>query len=1149
MKAYTSGASRALMTSGSALVLALVGGLAIGGQARAQSTPTASQSPSPTPDPTADAVDEVVVTGYRAALQSALDAKRRSNVMVDQINAEDIADFPDANLAESLQRLPGVTIDRDNGEGRTITVRGLGPDFTRVRLNGLEALATAGGNDSGSTPNRSRGFDFNTFASELFSSLKVQKTASAEVDEGSLGATIDLVTGRPFNFRGRRVGVSVQDAYYENGGRSSIKAAGLFSDRWETPIGQFGVTGSVSYSEASRITDSYSRGPGSFDYASGQSWFAPTLTAGSPASGVMQRQGFAAPIGTACNGGTVTAPINSALIPGVNVTRLAACNTQRGSNAAAYNLIYPNGGAVRAFQNGATNTISPGSIVRVPTLPTLNQQELENDRLGLTAGFQWRPTERTLLSVDAVYSRFHNDSRLYQISTIGLNRANNTGTTYNTATTGSAALYTSCAPTGSGVAIQCQGSEGDGTVLPGFANSTNRYNLNAFDYYNNPASVGYIPTTNQLAMIDALVGKPATWLMDAHVDNSNPDAPTADYLQLGNLDLRSANDQNVYTTTFKQVSATLEQQLTDRLAMTVVAGMSESVNDSLGLLSDYIRLDSGQGTAGNGYFVYDARGGGDMPVMDFGFNAADPNAWQTVKGYSVLRIQARHTENKFENLRADFAWDFMERDKIKFGGAVRRYTFETEELRRASQEAISPTLAEAGSSVALTGRLINWGMGLKVPAGTTTSFWAPDNDKMAAVFGFDCDCVNKYGDFRLLSGGASNNYGLNYDIAETDTGAYVQYDYDRDLFGMPFRGNLGVRYALTEVEAGGFTPTGAAVTNTNKYEDWLPSLNAVLEVRENMLVRFGVSKVMARPSLRQLAPGVISFSVPGTVGATSGGSISTGNTKLEPFRAEAYDLAWEWYFAPGAALSVAIFDKEVGSFPQTVLAEGKLSEFLDANVVEALRASLTATTPAGDAQRAYVDTDQPFNFSQPRDAPGGYIRGFEISYQQNFTFLPGWLRYFGVQANYTHIESELEYIIDTGSLTAPVRPQLIGTAPFLGASPDSVNLTVYYETPKWSARVSSAYRTEYFTTYPLQTGSCAPGYCATPLINDFAGSEATLNVDASFSYRFTPSISLTAEALNLTNQTSNRFAYDGAPVVTQYASTGRQYFVGIRASF
>jgi iron complex outermembrane receptor protein len=167
----------------------------------AQTAPNAPapQADAPQSDPDAQGAADIVVTGFRASLRNSLATKRNSDVQIDAITAEDIADFPDSNLAESLQRLPGVSIDRDNGEGRTITVRGLSGDFNRTRLNGLEALSTAGSNDSGTSPNRSRAFDYNTFASELFSSLKVQKTPSARTDEGSLGATIDLTTGRPFD--------------------------------------------------------------------------------------------------------------------------------------------------------------------------------------------------------------------------------------------------------------------------------------------------------------------------------------------------------------------------------------------------------------------------------------------------------------------------------------------------------------------------------------------------------------------------------------------------------------------------------------------------------------------------------------------------------------------------------------------------------------------------------------------------------------------------------------------------------------------------------------------------------------------------------------------------------------------------------------
>ncbi len=93
-------------------------------------------------------LEEVVVTGFRQSLNAALDEKRAAAGAIDAIVAEDIADFPDLNLAESIQRIPGVAIARDAGEGRQISVRGLSPEFTRVRLNGIEAMSANGGTDA-----------------------------------------------------------------------------------------------------------------------------------------------------------------------------------------------------------------------------------------------------------------------------------------------------------------------------------------------------------------------------------------------------------------------------------------------------------------------------------------------------------------------------------------------------------------------------------------------------------------------------------------------------------------------------------------------------------------------------------------------------------------------------------------------------------------------------------------------------------------------------------------------------------------------------------------------------------------------------------------------------------------------------------------
>jgi len=212
----------------------------------------------PVADDQSSEVEEVVVTGFRASLGNALSVKRRANGVVDVIKAEDIADFPDANLAESIQRVPGVSIARDAGEGRQITVRGLGPQFTRVRINGVEGQSTASGTDSSGGANRNRAFDFNVFASELFNSITVRKTASAQTEEGSLGATVDLQTGRPFDYKGATFVVSAQQGYNDLSKAWDPRLAVLASNTWLD--GKIGALVSLAYTERELLEEGHGSG-------------------------------------------------------------------------------------------------------------------------------------------------------------------------------------------------------------------------------------------------------------------------------------------------------------------------------------------------------------------------------------------------------------------------------------------------------------------------------------------------------------------------------------------------------------------------------------------------------------------------------------------------------------------------------------------------------------------------------------------------------------------------------------------------------------------------------------------------------------------------------------------------------------------------
>src|SRR5215510_83194 len=137
-------------------------------------------------------VESVTVSGFKASLERSLEQKRNATGAVDTILAEDIAKFPDTNLSESIQRIPGVALSRAAGEGKQIAVRGLSPLFTTTEINGMETITNSGNNVG-------RSFDFNVFDSDLFSGITGNKTASANLHEGALGATIQLNTPHPFD--------------------------------------------------------------------------------------------------------------------------------------------------------------------------------------------------------------------------------------------------------------------------------------------------------------------------------------------------------------------------------------------------------------------------------------------------------------------------------------------------------------------------------------------------------------------------------------------------------------------------------------------------------------------------------------------------------------------------------------------------------------------------------------------------------------------------------------------------------------------------------------------------------------------------------------------------------------------------------------
>ncbi|MEE4164053.1 MAG: TonB-dependent receptor [Woeseiaceae bacterium] len=172
-------------------------------------------------------IEEVVVTGIRGSLRASMDLKRGADGVVDAITAEDIGNFPDTNLAESLQRITGVSIDRERGEGARVTVRGFGPAFNLVLLNGRQMPTTSGVN---------RDFDFSNLAAEGVSAVEVYKSGRADVPTGGIGSTINVKTTRPLENPGLQATIAASGMYDESVdhalGSAEFKpeVSGLFSN-------------------------------------------------------------------------------------------------------------------------------------------------------------------------------------------------------------------------------------------------------------------------------------------------------------------------------------------------------------------------------------------------------------------------------------------------------------------------------------------------------------------------------------------------------------------------------------------------------------------------------------------------------------------------------------------------------------------------------------------------------------------------------------------------------------------------------------------------------------------------------------------------------------------------------------------------------
>ncbi len=426
------------------------------------------------------------------------------------------------------------------------------------------------------------------------------------------------------------------------------------------------------------------------------------------------------------------------------------------------------------------------------------------------------------------------------------------------------------------------------------------------------------------------------------------------------------------------------------------------------------------------------------------------------------------------------------------------------------------------------------------------------------LHGFTDDGVGTYltdFDSVFAANGTTPDRRGSADNTETTFAVYAQanlYLLDGDLTG-----NVGLRYVTTDLESNGFTgdyllaTTGGALTELNykhDYDNFLPSLNLSYKLNEDMVVRFAAATVMARPDFSHATAGGKS-SVDGWLDSDYAGiqdedSYVDGNVFLDPYEANQFDLSYEYYFSETGMFSAGIFYKDITSFIYEDVTIGK-------TVVEGQETEFANRLPFENAEQISCNcretpdglpAEYPLffeSYTKPVNGDGGFIRGLELGFLTTLEMIPGMENY-GIQANYTLAASEADY---ASASNADV------DLPFENQSKHSYNLTGFYEGDDLMVRLAYNWRSESLN----EIAHSKDGYS---VWNDEYG-----QLDASFSYNITESISVIGSVSNLLEERNKSFKSlmtDGNLVKGDSVATNRNFFqgyngrafrLGVRATF
>lgn len=1066
-------------------------------------------------------VERIEVTGFKGSLLRSLNNKRFNEGVSDSIFSEDIGKSADQDIGEALQRITGVSIQRgggaeDGGDSTTISVRGASPDLNIISLNGITLTS--------STENQT--VDLSAYSSDILNSIEVLKTATADQDEGSLGASVVLKTLRPLDVSENKRVLELQGRYNDFVEETDYKISGSFSEKFLNDTLGFYITAfseTQDYRKDSFFTKNYD--VKTFDRAI-----------------------------DANTGNVIEGPITGFV---------------NGQNGYA---LFVN----RLEREGFTSAIQwrPSDSTEVILDLTLSDQYVvQNENTFTLLGPQSEYTdEDPLVTTDDPWLVFNPDNQLFEKVLSRSSRGRIQQIDSATETTNRIysvnVLHDFTDSLSMDLVVGYSKTVADDDYYTSI-NTNNFVHVNDTLLENLPLDtlepVGYDCTSGRCrarfgtGLVDFGPGQTGAEGED-NTDNItttgfNPDDLASIHLQQVNTRDRDMSDKQ------KQVFLNFDYDA-DWGPITTVefGGKYQKRNKDVFNQNNFFDnvpqpwVPDGDNNPGLGVGISSIQLAqvtngltpfGDNFLEKLGYprdNATD--GWYTIDGAAVLDALF---SNRDVRTRPDLTNDRQIELENKALYLKTNFEFLDGDLRgNIGVRYVKSDVESIGFS------------GVKYDQG---------------IFASDYRLIEIAADSSLAPCTPDQLYNNGVDYSD---GANLAGDFDangvwgpapgQSCFDANFDQSAQSRSRYWDRSADVEDPDQYMATGSNSYSNWLPSLTLTYEMNEETLLRFAASKTMARPRIDSLKPSyTMNYSL--WSGGNSNGTIN--NPGLVALESKNIDLSYEWYFNEGGALTAAIFYKDMSNFEETASVSSHWLNVstLDQAGLEALDPleALIAKNADGSPRTVYDEPSCMPNYRHRwqsnsveqvtqcdiidlnliRNGKGGSNRGLEIGYTQNYDFLPGFWSGLGMTANYTYSDSKTDAEI-IGFDTE------LSSLPLENVSKHQYNLSAYWEKEGNLIRLAYNYRTDSLSRRSFRQGA---------LWNEGGGT-----LDLSATYKWSDTITFTFNAVNLTervfrqyytNLSDSRFVLEGnalegdankSRTIREWV-TGTTYRLGMRINF